>query len=224
MTIALLVILSIISLIAWVWLLVVAFKEHVMWGLGVFFLSPILAIVFAIMHWQEAKKPFLIYIITTVLLLGLYINLFADTFKQSMEIAAQQESGQISEEEAQRRMFEMFGMEVPPELQQQDTGPQTTEDEISRLTEQLEQGGTVETPQEPQRVEVYNPIRLSQATQYIGRTVQITTRSGVVKQGTLKSVQYDRLTLERQLRGGDFAFDVRNSDIDRIEVQDWAEY
>jgi hypothetical protein len=224
MTIALLIILSIISLIAWIWLLVVAFKEHVMWGLGVFFLSPILAIVFAIMHWQEAKKPFLIYIITTVLVFGMYINLFSDAITQSVEIAQQQESGQISEEEAQRRMFEMFGMEVPPELQQQATEQQTTENEITKLTEQLEQGGGTEAPQEKQRVEVFNPIRLSQAKQYIGRTIQITTRSGVVKKGTLKTVHYDRITLERQLRGGDFAFDVRNSDIERLEVQDWEEY
>jgi hypothetical protein len=224
MTLALLIILSIISLITWIWLLVVAFKEHVLWGLGVFFLSPIVAIVFAIMHWQEAKKPFLIYIITTVLATGIWFNLFFDAFTQSMEIAQQQESGQITEEEAQRRMFEMFGMEVPAELQQQGSGETSTEDEITRLTEQLEKGNVVEEPQAPQRIEVYNPIKLSQVTQYIGRNVQITTRSGIVKKGALKSVKYDRVTLERQLRGGDFAFDVRNSDIARIEVQEWEEY
>lgn len=223
MTIALLVILSIISVIAWVWLLVVSFKEHVLWGIGNLLLPFPLAIVFAILHWQEAKKPFLLYMGTSILVTVIWFNLFADTFKQSIEIAQQQESGQITEEEAQRRMFEMFGMDVPPELQK-DAEQQTTSDEIAKLTEQLEQGPAAGASQEPQRVEVYKLIKLSQATQYIGKTIRVTSRTGIVKEGTLKTVKYDRLTLERQLRGGEFAFDIRNSDIARIEVQDWTEF
>lgn len=49
-----------------IWLLVVAFKTSVWWGLGSL-LIPFVAIVFAIMHWQAAKTPFLIYIVGVVL-------------------------------------------------------------------------------------------------------------------------------------------------------------
>lgn len=48
-----------ISLVAGIWLLVVAFRESVWWGLGSLLLSPV-ALVFVILHWQQAKKPFLI--------------------------------------------------------------------------------------------------------------------------------------------------------------------
>lgn len=221
MTIALLVILSIISLIGWIWLLVVSFKEHVLWGIGNLLLPFPVAIVFAAMHWQEAKKPFLLYLIPSLLAAVIWVKLFAGVFSETLDIAQQQESGQISEEEAQRRMFEMFGVPVPAELQSQEQP--TTQDEIAKLTEQLEQGPAETAPAAPQKLEVYNPFKLSQAPLYLGRTVRITTRSGVVKQGILKSVKYDGLTLERTLRGGEFAFDVRNNDIERLEVQDFIE-
>ena len=42
-----------------IWLLVVAFQERVLWGLGCL-LVPLVALVFVIMHWKEAGKPFLI--------------------------------------------------------------------------------------------------------------------------------------------------------------------
>jgi hypothetical protein len=49
-----------------IWLLVVAFKESLVWGL-VCLLCPPAPIVFAIMHWEKAKKPFLIELCGAVL-------------------------------------------------------------------------------------------------------------------------------------------------------------
>ena len=49
----------VIGLIGGIWLLVVAFKESILWGLGCLFL-PIVSLVFAIMFWPKAGKPFLI--------------------------------------------------------------------------------------------------------------------------------------------------------------------
>jgi hypothetical protein len=56
---ALLIVGGILSIVGGIWLLVVAFKESVWWGLGSFFI-PFVGLIFAIMHWQVAKKPFLI--------------------------------------------------------------------------------------------------------------------------------------------------------------------
>ena len=57
--IALLYLGGLISFIGGIWLLVVAFKQSVWWGLGSFFIAPV-ALVFVILHWQDSKKPFLI--------------------------------------------------------------------------------------------------------------------------------------------------------------------
>lgn len=45
--------------VASIWLLVEAFKVHILWGLGSIFV-PFVSIVFVVMHWGKAKKPFLI--------------------------------------------------------------------------------------------------------------------------------------------------------------------
>jgi hypothetical protein len=48
-----------IALICDIWIVVLAFQESVLWGLGCLFL-PVVGIVFAIMYWDTAHKPFLI--------------------------------------------------------------------------------------------------------------------------------------------------------------------
>ncbi|QQP95891.1 hypothetical protein [Lysobacter enzymogenes] len=44
---------------AGLWLLVLAFQESIWWGLGSLLLSPVM-LVYVILHWSEAKVPFLI--------------------------------------------------------------------------------------------------------------------------------------------------------------------
>jgi hypothetical protein len=59
---ALLVILGLIAVgIGGIWILVEAFRESILWGLGCLFIN-ILSFVFVAMHWETTKKPFLIYI------------------------------------------------------------------------------------------------------------------------------------------------------------------
>ena len=48
-----------LAVIGGIWLLVVAFQESALWGVGCLLFSPI-SIVFVIMHWEEASKPFLV--------------------------------------------------------------------------------------------------------------------------------------------------------------------
>ena len=39
-------------------LLIIAFRESVLWGLGSLFV-PFVGLIFVIMHWEQTKKPFL---------------------------------------------------------------------------------------------------------------------------------------------------------------------
>lgn len=64
--IALLLIGFLMSLIGQIWYLVASFKTSVWWGLGVFFV-PFVSLVFLFMHWDVAKRPFLISLIGTLL-------------------------------------------------------------------------------------------------------------------------------------------------------------
>ena len=49
----------VIGLVGGIWLLVVAFQESIGWGIGCL-LCGLVGIIFAIQHWEKAKKPFLI--------------------------------------------------------------------------------------------------------------------------------------------------------------------
>ena len=42
-----------------IWIVVIAFQESVLWGLGSLFI-PLVALIYVVMHWENTKKPFLI--------------------------------------------------------------------------------------------------------------------------------------------------------------------
>jgi hypothetical protein len=49
---------AIIALIFGIQLLILAFRTSILWGLGYIFV-PFVGLIFIIVHWQEAKTPFL---------------------------------------------------------------------------------------------------------------------------------------------------------------------
>jgi hypothetical protein len=53
------------SLVGGIWFLVVAFQESVLWGLGCLFCS-VVSLIFLIMHWDKAYKPFLVQLVSAV--------------------------------------------------------------------------------------------------------------------------------------------------------------
>ncbi len=50
-------------------LLIAAFRTNVWWGLGCIVIAPV-AILYTLLHWQEAKNPFLLQLFGLAILLG----------------------------------------------------------------------------------------------------------------------------------------------------------
>ncbi|HXV76488.1 MAG TPA: hypothetical protein VD788_09230 [Candidatus Polarisedimenticolaceae bacterium] len=100
---------GLIGFVGYVWLCVVAFRRHVGWGLAVLFLSPVAAVFFAIKNWTEARKPFLVYVMSLVMTVGLAVYTFSafGGFKM-MAMAEQIQNGELSEDEAAVRMLEQM--------------------------------------------------------------------------------------------------------------------
>lgn len=224
-------VLGIIGIVSFIWVVVIAFKENVLWGLGCLFV-PLIIIVFGIVHWDKARKPFLVYIITSIILAAMYVKIIYAVVSESgaMDLNTQVETGQITEQEAQQqieqKMAEMFG--IDPSQMPGAEKPQTAEDQASALTEQMNerarQAEQSAPPADAKRIKVYNAFKLSQARQHMGETIRIVSKTGVEKQGKLKEVKYDRLVLERNLAGGDFAFEVLFDDIKTIEAEAWETF
>jgi len=98
--IILLVIAVLLNLAAFIWLVIAAFKRSVLWGILVFFFSPLAALIFAITNWFDAKKPFLAYVLTTILMfvpLGMMSSSFDAQHMQ--RISEKVETGEIKENE-----------------------------------------------------------------------------------------------------------------------------
>lgn len=79
---------ALVSVGAGVWLLVLAFQKRVWWGLAVLFL-PLAHIVFTILEWKVAKRPFLLSLLAFPLLGGAWLAVPKDhpiiqTFTQSL--------------------------------------------------------------------------------------------------------------------------------------------
>jgi hypothetical protein len=58
----------ILALVGGIGMLIVAFRESVLWGIGCL-LIPLVSLIFVISHWDEAKKPFLIQLAGVVLMI-----------------------------------------------------------------------------------------------------------------------------------------------------------
>ncbi len=95
---------SLFMFVGYIWLLVRAFKVSTGWGLGVMFLSPIAAIVFAVKHWESAKKPFALYLASLFLSVGLmtYKLVSSDLVQSTVQLSKDVEKGKVSQEEAGR--------------------------------------------------------------------------------------------------------------------------
>lgn len=66
-----------IFIIGGIGMLIAAFKESILWGLGCLLLAPI-SLVFLILHWDKAKNPFLLQ------LFGIGIIFLGSMFKHSI--------------------------------------------------------------------------------------------------------------------------------------------
>lgn len=58
-----------LAVVASLWLLVRAFSESILWGLGCLFIAPVW-LFFVIVHWRQAKDPFLLWLTGLGLVLG----------------------------------------------------------------------------------------------------------------------------------------------------------
>lgn len=99
-TAIILILAGILNLVAFIWLVVTGFKRSVLWGLLIFFLSPISAIIFAVTNWYDAKKPFLAYILTSILFLVPFFSLTSQYDEEfAQRLAEKVESGEIPQNE-----------------------------------------------------------------------------------------------------------------------------
>ncbi|NEX20073.1 cytochrome d ubiquinol oxidase subunit II [Thiorhodococcus mannitoliphagus] len=115
----LIVVVSLAALVSFLWLVVVAFKTHVLWGLACLFL-PFATLIFAILNWDRAAKPFLTHVASSALIFAVAWSYFASVMPMldadAMQLQAQNiqevqqqilrrvQNGEMTEDEAKAEM------------------------------------------------------------------------------------------------------------------------
>jgi hypothetical protein len=66
---ALLILGGLLALVGGIWFLVESFRKSIWWGLGCLLISPV-QLVFLIVHWRVAKKPFAVQMLGLVIIFG----------------------------------------------------------------------------------------------------------------------------------------------------------
>lgn len=74
-----------VALAGGVWFLVVAFKEHILWGLGSL-LVPFVSLVFLIMHFGKSWRPFVVQVLGILIMIPGMIGMAA----QAEQVRGQQ--------------------------------------------------------------------------------------------------------------------------------------
>lgn len=240
-------IMSCISVLALLWLAARAFRKNLAWGFGVLLLSPVGAAAFGIRHWHREKLPFLSYIATFAVTVGLLLSLFsawggwelieatrnaklalqnqtltrtdADAFRKASLSFARKSGIPYQDESLLIRMQHEFDRKA--EHAEIDAHVRAMEEQEAQ---EQEKDYTLEdlyrrAPKKKERYRLnYRKIRVADAHKYIGATVKVTRRNVLEKEYRLTGVTGNTLKFAQKNRSGSFSFAFNKRDIEKIRV------
>jgi len=120
----LIVILSLVTLVSFIWLVVLAFKTHVVWGLASLLL-PLAVVVFAILHWRNTWIPFVINLVAGLLLSLLLVQMTSAGVEALLQ-------GQLSPSEGQVMNYKQVEEEVLQRLERGEMTEEEAREEMAR--------------------------------------------------------------------------------------------
>lgn len=98
---ALFILACVITLAGYLWMVVTGFKRSVLWGVLVTLLYPLTAIIFAATNWFDARKPFIVYVVSMLMLIGTGWAIYIEVgTRNASQIAARLHSGKLDPGEA----------------------------------------------------------------------------------------------------------------------------
>jgi hypothetical protein len=226
--------LGLVTLGAYIWLVVVAFKRSVGWGIGVLLLSPISAIVFAVKYWQESKKPFLLYIGSVSASIAMVFAMFAFVGGSAVMSLANQmqelEGGEVGGTEVAAFMEQqMDPLEESGQLDEEET-PQTTGDAAQPATDPPPVESEPDSKLLPPVAQTPDPlptepatgtrtrdlVRMSDVSRHVGQVLRVVADNGRTFQGRLVADNGTVLMFEKHYSSGMITVPWNKSEIQSL--------
>ena len=221
---------------SFIWLAIVAFQKHILWGLAVLFL-PFAAIVFAIMNWHESRKPFLINVGSTVLAIVLIFGAGGAAFMMGAPMASEAMAVAGTEFEAGPNPAYVLAEATPP------AAPESASVALGQEsgTRGQSSSGDRELPSitlEPSAV-LLDPTQAGMGTQMrktrrspgdeipldeidetlVGAVLRVVSKDGLDSNARLTAVAPTVLSFERDVGIGTVTFDLNHREIDAVYLR-----
>ncbi len=208
---------GLVGFIAWIWLVVVAFRVGSGWGVVMLLLSWTLipVIIFAIRNWDFAKRP------VALVVAGLIVNLVASVVAFSVVgielgsvVADTKVPGSITAENESRP--ELL---PPPRPTAQPTHPswEAVVEEMDRDTgNNWESFVPSTTPVDPRSA----ILSWDQAATRIGRTVVVELANSSTVTAVLEAVEPDRIRVRHTIGGGEASYWIERDQVVAIRRPD----
>jgi hypothetical protein len=208
-----------VSLAGYIWLLKVAFSRSALWGVLVFFFSPIAAAIYAVKFWDESKKPFLVYSgsIAGCFLLGIASVLLVGSGAVD---AMEQEMAQVEIKHEAPAVAEVGEFKERPSSSLAVAGAEAKREErVNSLADTL---ATLIQPQnEPKATRRRSQfISVDDIDSFQGKKFEVLTRDGYSYKGRYVTTTAGKLEFRRTVYAGDMALHLKPAQIKSLRLAD----
>ncbi len=223
----LLVVGSLGSLAAFVWLLVIAFRESTLWGLACLFI-PFVALIFVMKFWDQAKLPFFGCLAGSAL--GVLAAVGYSMTSVNVGIGEYTDLGErVAWEAPIVESLPSVEPEDEPEAQEEDAGPDQTSEFVDEVMESAAELRTTDhedslailneadaPPPPPRPHRDGNLISISRLGSFQGERIVLVLNSLERVSAYVVSVDDDSVKLRHRVGGGSVIYTIEFDDIKEV--------
>jgi hypothetical protein len=224
LTMGLLIIGGLIGLVGWIWLLVAAFRTGIGWGMLILLLSwsCIPVIIFAVRHWESAKRPIMLWVVGFLVSLAGYLIAFSalgmetsSSVEETSEVTARPDTE-----------IETESSLLPP---QRPTAEPThpSWEAVVREMDKADQAGKTDNADWEAMVPSPTPatgrpseglLNWDELPKFTGRTLILELDNNTIMTAKLESVEPGRVRMRHVIGGGEASYWIERDQIERIRV------
>jgi hypothetical protein len=206
---------GLIGLIAYIWLVYIAFRVSLAWGLAVLLLSWLVVptVVFIIQNWYDARRPVMLWAVGFAFSVAGYLLVFL--------LAGNEARSQFRQEQ---EMVARAGADPgSPSLPPPRSTPKPTYPPWEKIIEETISGNEDESWESIVGTPTVVPewgrptvVSWDEAGQFLGRLVTVELTNGTEITGGLEAVEPNRLRIRHVIGGGDASYWIARSNVSEI--------